>query len=685
MVAACESATESSPSERWDIDPGSLSLRIGDTVSLRVDAPQARWTTSNSAVATVTSDGVVMGRGSGQAVVEASADGGVGYALVSVSRVGAPPRVDFEYGSVAARWEGAWTDGEQVVLVGRRGREGEHPGTMLNTYDGERWTFVEAVTDANLRAVWGLAAGEQVVVGDSVVLRLEGEQARVVCRVPDRLGAVWGWADGEAVLAGSALYWYRNGQCTRIDISAALPGPFTIRGAGGSGPADIYLVGELGSYAFNIHPNWTAPDPVALHFDGTSWRRLDLPDGIEMRLYDIEVLDDGTAYAFGVREPGEYLVLRYDGSGWSPVAGVESPGALVEAWSDGRAIIAVGNTVGVTDDTGVRYDGSGWSRLPSVRGTAGTLTAVAGRSQGHFVAADPWGTFHRFSTGVWDHQSFSYNRDAWGASRDRVVAVGPSGAMEWNGRAWRTMPGAPTNLRTVWGLGPDMIFVGGSEGAFKYDGEKWHQIAAGYVVTDIWGPAPDQIYLTTLGPGVLRWDGSGVETVLRTDGPLRGIWGSGPEDIFVVGGTAGAYSEDRPILAHFDGSGWQHLSPPLPTAVTAVWGIGPCNVYALAVTVEDINGGIVEYASLIHYNGERWAPVEGLPRLAPWGLWGAGPEAVFLRRVNGPLILFDGTAGSVVWETPLQRGRSIWGDEEGPAFAGGAGHGYARAPAGARD
>ena len=72
-----------------------------------------------------------------------------------------------------------------------------------------------------------------------------------------------------------------------------------LRGIWGSGPDDLFAVGEKG---------------VALRYDGRSWSRI--PTGFEDKeLRAVFGMSPTEVYAVG--ESG--LVLRFDGSGWSQV------------------------------------------------------------------------------------------------------------------------------------------------------------------------------------------------------------------------------------------------------------------------------------------------------------------------------------------------------------------------------
>ena len=70
----------------------------------------------------------------------------------------------------------------------------------------------------------------------------------------------------------------------------------------------------------------------------------------------------------------------------------------------------------------------------------------------------------------------------------------------------------------------------------------------------------------------MHWDGSAWASV-SSDNDLRGVWGSGPHDVWAVG-TSGA-------VVHWDGSAWASASSCTTNDLRGVWGSGANNVWAV--------------------------------------------------------------------------------------------------------
>lgn len=123
-----------------------------------------------------------------------------------------------------------------------------------------------------------------------------------------------------------------------------------------------------------------------------------------------------------------------------------------------------------------------------------------------------------------------------------------------------------------------------------------------------------------------------VGTGVNPDGALLGVWGSGPADVFMVGGTA-----EQGEVFHFDGQSWTEMTVPAVGQLIWVFGFSPSDVYAVGVA-----GGF------IRYDGNQWTQVEtGQADKSLWGIWGRSPDDMWIVGGNAfsgtPLILhYDG-------------------------------------------
>lgn len=115
-------------------------------------------------------------------------------------------------------------------------------------------------------------------------------------------------------------------------------------------------------------------------------------------------------------------------------------------------------------------------------------------------------------------------------------------------------------------------------------------------------------------------------------GAQSGVWGSGPEDVYVVGGFPG-----QGIVHHFDGSAWTEVSIPEVPLLVWVFGFGPDDVWTVG-----------EGGGVLHFSGGSWEQVDVGTTEDLWGVWGSGPQDLWMVggdvNTGDPLLIhYDGT------------------------------------------
>lgn len=108
-------------------------------------------------------------------------------------------------------------------------------------------------------------------------------------------------------------------------------------------------------------------------------------------------------------------------------------------------------------------------------------------------------------------------------------------------------------------------------------------------------------------------------------GALFGVWGSGPDDVFIVGGT-----EEQAEIYHFDGDQWSPMEAPEVPLLIWVFGFGPDDVYSVGL------GG-----SVIHYDGDAWRALDSGTEVDLWGIFGFEPDEMWI--VGGDPFDSEGT------------------------------------------
>ena len=142
-----------------------------------------------------------------------------------------------------------------------------------------------------------------------------------------------------------------------------------------------------------------------------------------------------------------------------------------------------------------------------------------------------------------------------------------------------------------------------------------------------------------------------------TSGALSGVWGSGADDVWIVGGKPGAAE-----IYHYDGAAW---SPsPAPEGVDLlVWvhGLGPELAYTVGTA-----------GSAARWNGRVWERLDTGTTQDLWGIFCVSSDDIWVvggePDVGPPLILhYDGTSFSPVSLDPAENSRDattlfkVWG------------------------
>lgn len=234
--------------------------------------------------------------------------------------------------------------------------------------------------------------------------------------------------------------------------------------------------------------------------------------------------------------------------------------------------------------------------------------------------------------------------------------------------------GTTADLTDVWSSSPTNVFIVGetttSRGSRlasvirRFDGTQWTEQfrQSDLRLRGLWGSGPGDVYAVGFDffapvGRMLHYDGSSwTEVPGFVSGSeqlsFSSIWGSSATDVFAVGGAFdGAF--DRALIYHFAGDFWQRMlvTGDFNPSLTDVWGVSPTDVYAVGTDGEpDPQAGVV-----LHYDGNVWTTVLHHPGLAPNGVWASSASDVFLVgfqadeqpdgnfKVTSAIWHFDGT------------------------------------------
>lgn len=441
-------------------------------------------------------------------------------------------------------------------------------GGTIARYDGNSW---KPETGTGNNVTWGGIFGSDeatALVGTegSIMMVKGGELLPVTSPTTSNLwdvwtdeeGTVW-WAVGDngTLLRGEDGVWTEELSPTLQHLNAIL----------GTAADDIYAVGSNG---------------VVIHYDGTSWASLTLPD------------DVGT---------NNFRALWIDDGGRVTVTGAN--GALLE-----------GNAVAGWDFIGALSPGT-------------TLQAAWGSGANYRVLGGD-------NAALW-HYNFSWNpepapvnnniTDMWGFAPDDIWAVGLGGVViHWNGALWEEAETpASGSVRAIWGRTGQTIIAAGDNGEIlEYNGEVWELLAQstdqnlrgvhGFDNGDVWAVGANG---TIMRRGQLGWVRTRIDPQVYADGSIEEytqnllcVWGATPDEVWASGETG--------ALFRYDGTSWKFYEEAgFGRTLRGIWGLAADDLWAVG------NSGHV-----IHYDGERWSEWYTGAVATLYSIHGSGPEHV---------------------------------------------------------
>jgi photosystem II stability/assembly factor-like uncharacterized protein len=417
----------------------------------------------------------------------------------------------------------------------------------------------------------------------------------------------------------------------------------------GDGVANLYAVGHASGRG------------VIVRHTGQGWE-LDAPQLTTPGLLDIWGSAEGDVFAVG--EDGIILRRPRNSDTWSVMASTSTL-TLHSLWgSSADRVYAVGES-----GTVLFYDGKQWSTLESA--TDLTLTAVWGIPRYGIFAAAENGRILRYHDWSWvaapARPEGGDIRSLWaeGLNDVYVLTEGVVYPQRFDGSTWSLMSdgfadldclgtsssGDPSPLRHLWGRSDaDLYAVGDGNIILRYRPELgWTCMAfdspLAIDVHRIWGTADGFEFAV----GEIVGEGSGIVLIhheeqpwremIRTDAPLRALWGKTSDKLFVVG--------DEGMILHYDKAAspeWQQIpcapSETMPCGrLNAIWGSSRSDIHVVG-----------ENGVTLRFDGQSWSAPTVISAEHLLDLWGTS-EHVFAVGASGSLFHRD----SETW-TPVDSG-----------------------------
>lgn len=279
---------------------------------------------------------------------------------------------------------------DDAWAVGGAGDRAEPASTLIERWDGSRWTVVDSPDGGQvvnvLEAVDAAADDDAWAVGrasdgsgDRPLIEHWDGAAWTLARSPtvaataqllgvaavaaDDAWAVGSVGDATAGMERALLLHWDGSSWVPVDVTGAV-------GGGRSLLAGVSAVSATDVWAVGYHHN----RPLVLRFDGRRWMSADVPG--RGALAGVAALESGEVWAVGAS------VLHYDGATWTEGGRVRRGGALAGVAVAGpNDVWAVGSDAETGRGIVQRWDGSTWDIAPTA-GRAEVLTAASALPDG---------------------------------------------------------------------------------------------------------------------------------------------------------------------------------------------------------------------------------------------------------------------------------------------------------------
>jgi hypothetical protein len=196
-------------------------------------------------------------------------------------------------------------------------------------------------------------------------------------------------------------------------------------------------------------------------------------------------------------------------------------------------------------------------------------------------------------------------------------------------------------------------------------------LIAGTSLYGIWGSGPNDVF--AVGGTILHYDGTSWSAMASgTSAVLLGVWGSSSTNVFAVGAGGGGVSvpPNVKVILHYDGTSWSAMTvPPGPGTFGGLWGSSATDVFAVGTKCsQDVCSG-----TIAHFDGNSWSTMSDPDDLIadnnPSAVWGTGPKDVFAVGLHSTVLHYDGVTWRIVKTGNSYALKAVWGSSGADVFA----------------
>ena len=543
--------------------PTSTSLFLGQSVTLAATvtadagASQAiTWSSSNSAIATVTAAGVVTAVSVGSVNITAvSAVDSSKTASVTLTTLSRALTISLSVPALTV------TAGNSATLVATVLAD---PGISTAV----TWTSsAPTVATVNNGVVTGVTNGAATVTATSVAE--PSKSASITVSVGARLANSWTSTSLAGALVENIVSTYVASANNVFAVNSRgdvfrFNGTSWSKSAPGSTFGTTFLAVH-GSNANNVVAVGTGGKIIA--WNGTTWQAA--ASGTNADLYDVWVESPTSAFAVGTSG----VAVRLTGATWTTTSTGITNERLNAVWAAGNNLwFAVG-----TNGTLLRFNNGTWTK--SVSPTSVNLRDVFGNANNDVYAVGEVGTVVWFNGGEWslipsnfvtsDLYSVSGTTVGGGA---RIFIGGDRVALQLQNGVLDLLPNDPPYSVQFLSTSVDAngtLWMGGERGVMlRYSGSTWETMNIAPDLIDVWTTGVNNAWAVGEFGFIYRFNGTGWS---RQTSPtltrLNTVWGSSSSVAF-AGGDGG-------MMLRYDGSNWTSMASPTSSDILSMWAPAP--------------------------------------------------------------------------------------------------------------
>ncbi len=272
-----------------------------------------------------------------------------------------------------------------------------------------------------------------------------------------------------------------------------------------------------------------------------------------------------------------------------------------------------------------------------------------------YDAGLPGGAFPPSVGGIWGDAATDVYFGSGGNFSGELV--------NWNGDAFSDANDAAAGA--IWGTGSD-IWALWETTVYSRSGGAWSsQTLGSQSLNAVWGSGSDNVWVVGSSGVAYYWDGAAWNSsATGSTSDFFGVWGTDATDLWAVGGAAGQYGQGdvAGTILFYNGTVWTAQASGTTEILRGVWGDGSGDIWAVGDA-----GTILRWTS-------GWTSVpDSLTTGNLYAVWGTSAANVYAVGDGGAILHFNGSGWAKENSGTSAGLGAIWGSGPDDIWVGGSG------------